>query len=151
MGQGSTFTVHLPLTSAPATSELEPVVPNAPRPGDSRSILVVDDNIDAADTLAEMLRMYGHRVAVAYTPEAGLQTFTKHKLDLAILDIGLPGMNGYELADLMRTSGCNSEVRYVALSGFGQELDKERSASAGFTAHLVKPLAPGALGALANV
>jgi PAS domain S-box-containing protein len=148
LGQGSTFTVHLPLTSEPMASQPEAVVPTAPQSGDRRHVLVVDDNIDAADTLAEVLRVHGHTVTVAYTPETALQTFKKQRVDLAILDIGLPGTSGYELADLMRNSGHNAHVRYIALSGFGQELDKERSTLAGFTAHLVKPLAPEALASL---
>jgi CheY-like chemotaxis protein len=100
----------------------------------------VDDNIDAADTLAEVLRTQGHRVAVAYAPETALQAFSDTTIDFAILDIGLPGMNGYELADQMRKNGNNAGARYVALTGFGQKLDTERSAAAGFTGHLVKPV-----------
>jgi signal transduction histidine kinase len=147
-GKGSVFTVRLPLTMARAAGEAQVVTPEAPPSGAARRVLVVDDNVDAADTLAEMLRPYGHQVAVAYSPEEALQTFMENRIDLAILDIGLPGKNGYELADMMRASGCNAGVRYVALSGFGQRIDQERSAAAGFEAHLVKPLAPGALAAL---
>jgi PAS domain S-box-containing protein len=139
--QGSTFTVRLPFTSAATALSPEQGKPGT-LPGNSsrRNIIVVDDNIDAADTLADMLRAYGHGVTVAYTPETALQKFSGTKIDLAILDIGLPGMNGYELADLMRESGNNTGVCYVALTGFGQQLDKERSASAKFAAHLVKPV-----------
>ena len=140
-GQGSTFTVRLPLTVAAARLAPEEDKAGAPTPSTNRrSIIVVDDNIDAADTLADMLRADGHRVTVAYTPETALQAFSATTIDLAILDIGLPGISGYELADLMRESGCNTEVRYVALTGFGQLLDKERSSSANFAAHLVKPV-----------
>jgi PAS domain S-box-containing protein len=148
VGKGSDFVVQLPLAAAPSAPEPQPGTQDLPRPGARRRILVVDDNVDAADTLAEMLRMHGHTVAVSYTPEAALQAFTENRIDLAILDIGLPGKNGYELADLMRGSGVNPTVRYVALSGFGQALDKERSAAAGFSVHLVKPLAPEALAAI---
>ena len=140
-GQGSTFTVRLPLGVAAARSAPRENKPGAPKAHtDSRSIIVVDDNIDAADTLADMLRAAGHRVTVAYTPETALQAFSATNIDLAILDIGLPGISGYEFADLMRESGCNTEVRYVALTGFGQPPDKERSASSNFAAHLVKPV-----------
>ena len=148
VGKGSAFSVQLPLMAGPSPAAQRAPGPNAPVLRDSRRVLVVDDNVDAADTLAEMLRMYGHQVAVAYSPEAALQAFMEERIDLAILDIGLPGKNGYELADMMRASGCNAGVRFVALSGFGQALDKERSAAAGFEAHLVKPLTPEALGAL---
>jgi PAS domain S-box-containing protein len=141
IGQGSTFIVRLPLTPAPARRELEQSETAAPLLNSiSRSILVVDDNVDAADTLADMLRTYGHSVTVAYTPETALQTFSRLHIDLAILDIGLPSISGYELADLMRESGGNTDMRYVALTGFGQRLDKERSTSAKFAAHLVKPI-----------
>ncbi len=148
MGHGSAFTVRLPLTPAPALVDRRAPQRELLPSGASRKVLVVDDNADAADTLAEMLRMVGHEVWVSYTPEEALLAFTAHRIDLAILDIGLPGMDGYELADLMRASGCNTGVRFVALSGFGQTLDKERSAAAGFEAHLVKPLGPEGLAAL---
>jgi PAS domain S-box-containing protein len=140
-GQGSTFIVRLPLAAAPAGRQ-----PGQSKPAEPllssirRSILVVDDNVDAADTLADMLRTSGHSVTVAYTPETALQTFSRLPVDLAILDIGLPGISGYELADLMRESGGNADVRYVAVTGFGQQLDKERSRAANFAAHLVKPV-----------
>jgi PAS domain S-box-containing protein len=147
-GKGSVFLVQLPLASVRSAPEPQPGTPELPVDRASRRILVVDDNIDAADTLAEMLGLHGHTVAVAYTPETALHTFMENRFDLAILDIGLPGKDGYELADLMRGSGVNASVRYVALSGFGQALDKERSAAAGFSAHLVKPLAPEALAAI---
>lgn len=112
-------------------------------------MIVVDDNVDAADTLADMLRAYGHRVTVAYTPEAALEAFVNAAIDLAVLDIGLPGITGYQLADLMRESGHNSQVRFVALTGFGQQFDRDRSAAAGFTAHLVKPVDPADIIAVA--
>jgi len=140
-GHGSTFIVRLPMTAASAVRNPEHGKPaKAPPNSIRRNILVVDDNIDAADTLVEMLITYGHSVALAYTPEAALQTFLKSPIDLAILDIGLPGMSGYELADLMRKSGCNPDVRYVALTGFGQQSNKEQSISAQFCAHFVKPV-----------
>jgi len=148
-GQGSTFTVRLPLVAAPPVPDREARAPAARlSAGTSSDILVVDDNIDAADTLADTLRSHGHRVAVAYTPETALQAFVRTGFDLAILDIGLPGMNGYELADLMRETGRNAGLRYIALTGFGQQFDKERSAAAGFAAHLVKPVDLGELVAM---
>jgi PAS domain S-box-containing protein len=151
VGRGSTFTVHLPLEAAPAARRQGPIDSAARLPVGPRHVLIVDDNGDAADTLAEVLRSGGHSVAVAYTPEDALLVFAQQRIDLAILDIGLPGISGHELADAMRDTGCNADARYVALSGFGQELDKERSAAAGFAAHLVKPLAPEALGLLLGI
>ena len=144
--QGSKFTVRLPLLASAVAPGAPP--PSADPSGAPQFILVVDDNVDAADTLADLLRMHGHEVTVAYTAEQALQLFAHQHVDCAVLDIGLPGITGHELAQLMRASGSNPQVRYVALSGFGQDVDKERSAAAGFAAHLVKPLAPEALGAL---
>lgn len=139
-GQGSTFTVRLPMASAPESLTTPTLSVQTPDVAQQYHILVVDDNMDAADTLAEILMAVGHRVSVAYTPDNALQVFRNHPVDIAILDIGLPGMTGHELAKLMRDSGLNPHVRYIALSGFGQEVDKERSANAGFEQHLIKPL-----------
>ncbi|MDB5792320.1 MAG: Multi-sensor Hybrid Histidine Kinase [Massilia sp.] len=97
-GQGSTFTVRLPLDLAPASAAPGPFATSPAVTRHSRSILVVDDNVDAADMLADMLRAHGHQVAIAYSPEKALETFARQPIDLAILDSGLPGMNGYELA-----------------------------------------------------
>ncbi|WP_312550318.1 hybrid sensor histidine kinase/response regulator [Massilia sp.] len=150
-GKGSTFTVRLPLTSEAMAPEPATVVSPAPSPRNRQHVLVVDDNIDAADTLAEILRAYGHVVTAVYTPEDALQAFMQQHLDLAILDIGLPGTDGYELADLMRGTRHNASVRYVALTGFGQAIDQQRSAAAGFAAHLVKPLASDSLAILLGI
>jgi signal transduction histidine kinase/CheY-like chemotaxis protein len=139
-GQGSVFTVNLPLVPVPRTYvPSAAILPSSPQPTHQR-ILVVDDNEDAADTLAEALRSYGHTVSVAYTPRSALEIFASQNVDLAILDIGLPEMTGHELATAMRENGRNPGVRYAALTGFGQDADRERSAAAGFVTHLVKPL-----------
>ena len=140
VGKGSTFTVRLPLTSAPGAAQDALPLPGMRHSGKPWRILVVDDNVDAADTLSEGLGACGHEVKTAHTAEAALQIFIQEPLDLAVLDIGLPGISGHELARLMRETGHNLEARFVALSGFGQEGDKERSAAAGFAAHLVKPI-----------
>lgn len=138
-GKGSTFTVLLPLRTP--TVLPTPVVSVSPFSlAVHQRILVVDDNEDAADTLAEALRLYGREVFVAYAPHSALQLFVTQDIDLAILDIGLPEITGHELAKLMRESGRNSNARFAALTGFGQDVDKERSAAAGFVLHLVKPL-----------
>jgi PAS domain S-box-containing protein len=154
-GLGSTFTVRLPLFEGaapapahPAATDMIAIAPAPAAPAGGRHLLVVDDNIDAADTLARMLRIHGHTVSLAYTPETALALFRDTRIDLAILDIGLPGTSGYEVADQMRASGANPAASYIALSGFGQDIDKQRSAAAGFKAHFVKPLAPEALAAL---
>ena len=150
IGQGSTFVVRLPMRGplVPGNDWQRSNLAEAPL---GRRILIVDDNSDAANTLAELLRLHGHQVVTAYAVETAQQIFTDTPLDLAILDIGLPGMSGYQLAELMRRSGRNPDVPFVALSGFGQEIDKERSARAGFAAHFTKPLTPEALDDLVKV
>jgi PAS domain S-box-containing protein len=137
-GKGSTFIVRVPLQTPP--QEQGAVPPPAVRAASAgKRLLLVDDNTDAADSLAELLRLHGHTVEVAYSPEVALELFAEHELDVAILDIGLPGMNGYQLAELMRKIPKNPHIRYLALTGFGQEANKAQSRDANFSAHLVKP------------
>jgi PAS domain S-box-containing protein len=139
--QGSTFIVRLPLPALPVNeSGLPDAVQGSSPDNEKRRVLIVDDNHDAADLLAEMLRVHGHHVSVAYEPETALQAFGQQHIDVAILDLGLPGMSGYELAAAMRSSGRNPAVRIMALTGYGQASDMERSHAAGFTAHWVKPV-----------
>lgn len=141
IGMGSTFKVRLPFASAPAALEAGHSTPSVPlRDTRARSILVVDDNVDAADTLGDMLREHGCTVMVAYSAAAAMEIFSKAHVDLAVLDIGLPDMSGYQLAELMRKSGRHAKMQYIALTGYGQQLDRERSTSASFAAHLVKPV-----------
>jgi DNA-binding response OmpR family regulator len=115
-------------------TELEP----SPQPG--VPVLLVDDNQDAATVLAEMLEQLGYKVRVAYDgPQAlaALETFTPA---LALLDIGLPVMDGYELARRLRAHASGARTRLIALTGYGHESDRARSAQAHFDAHLVKPV-----------
>ncbi|AMO22009.1 hypothetical protein GCM10027034_22890 [Ramlibacter solisilvae] len=133
--QGSTFTVWLPLCEAPAPHE-EVVAPAAAQ-GTGR-VMVVDDNEDAADTCAALLEMSGYVTRVAYTPEGALEVLRDFTPDIAILDIGLPGMSGYELARVLKRSGYAG--RLVALTGYGQASDMAASKAAGFDAHLTKPV-----------
>ena len=105
-----------------------------------KRILVVDDNIDAADTLVMLLKFSGYTVAAAHTAEAGLalaQTFQPHFI---LLDLGLPAMGGYEVARRIRSSPALNGLRMFAVTGYGEEDDKRRSTEAGFEAHLVKPI-----------
>lgn len=105
----------------------------------SHQILVVDDNVDAADMLALILESLGHSVQVAHDGHAALRALDERSFDIAILDIGLPIMDGYELAHRMRSNPTCRSTRLIAHSGYGQPADRERSARAGFDAHLVKP------------
>jgi signal transduction histidine kinase/CheY-like chemotaxis protein len=137
-GQGTCIAVRLPVCEAPEQPQAEP----APEPVERRSgrVLVVDDNEDAADTCATLLQMSGYDVHVAYTPKAALEAMQDFHPDVAILDIGLPGMSGYELARALKNNGYTGKL--AALTGYGQAADMAASRAAGFDAHLTKPVAP---------
>jgi len=150
-GRGSTFTVRLPRVEAReappllAESPTEPAAPAmTPPPRETRihRVLVVDDNRDAADMLAQLLSDDGHAVTVAYDAFQALERATAQSdafFDVCILDIGLPGMDGYELAQRLREEPSTASAQLIALSGYGQAADKARSLANGFDAHLVKP------------
>lgn len=141
-GCGTCMTVALPLCKMPESSrpvELAPTVYGAGR------VLVVDDNLDAADTCATLLEMSGYIVRVAYTPESALEMLGHFRPDVAVLDIGLPGMSGYALAGAMRAAPVGYTGSLVALTGYGQAGDKAASHEAGFDVHLTKPVSPEAL------
>jgi signal transduction histidine kinase/CheY-like chemotaxis protein len=143
-GQGTCVTVRLPVCEAPAVALVPEAAPHALAPaakeqGHAR-VLVVDDNEDAADTCATLLQMSGYDVQVAYTPEAALEIVPQFEPGVAILDIGLPGMNGYELARTLKRLGYKGKL--TALTGYGQAADMAASKAAGFDAHLTKPVTP---------
>ncbi|GAA3958374.1 hybrid sensor histidine kinase/response regulator [Allohahella marinimesophila] len=139
-GKGSTFTVRLPL-EPPAHVEKVPAAANAvPSSTRLQHILVVDDNRDAVDVFADLLGMHGHQVTVAYDPVEALDIFSRQTFDVAILDIALPRMDGYDLAIHIRQLDVNERCTLIALSGYGQTQDKQRSRMAGFIEHLVKPV-----------
>ena len=136
-GRGSVFTVRLPL--APAEPVAAPPAPRKVRAAvDPKRVLVVDDNEDAANLLGEIARMRGHEVAVVHDSASALDMLATFGPQVAVLDIGLPVMDGYQLAELVRSRYPN--CRLIALTGYGQDKDRERSLSAGFAAHLVKPV-----------
>lgn len=140
-GLGSTFTVRLLLAPALLDEVSEPAIPaEANNQGPSRKILIVDDNEDAADLLADVLRDSGHDVRVAYDPAAALVVATSFKPEVALLDVGLPVMDGYELAAQIRKELQGSPTRIFTLTGFGQPGDVEKSAAAGLDGHFVKPV-----------
>jgi signal transduction histidine kinase len=144
IGAGSTFVVELPLQGyafdepgdAPVAppAEAEVVTTDAPR-----RILVVDDNRDAADTLALSLQMLGHEVRTFYDPARALELAQGYAPDLIFMDVGMPGMNGYDLAAHLRRQAWSEDTLMVALTGWGQDEDRRRSSAAGFDHHLVKP------------
>jgi CheY-like chemotaxis protein len=102
-------------------------------------VLVVDDNRDAADSLAMMLALSGHEVTTAHDGEGALQHRDAFDPDVVLLDIGMPGMNGYEVAERLRRQPATREAVIVAITGWGQEKDRERARAAGFDEHFVKP------------
>jgi CheY-like chemotaxis protein len=105
-----------------------------------RRILVVDDNEDAANTLAMILKLEGHEVDTAYSGAQALQRVDDFQPSVVLLDIGLPGLDGYEVADRIRAKHAGRGIQLVAITGYGQEADRLRARSAGFAHHLVKPV-----------
>jgi len=147
-GRGSTFTVRLPAAAQPeAIAHSTPT--HMPSPGlsapASLRLLVVDDNQDAADLLAALLREHGHEVATAYDSAAALQTARAFVPTVAFLDVGLPAMDGYELARRIRQELRSAAPAFVAVTGYGHARDRSRSEHEGFAAHLVKPVEPAAI------
>jgi CheY-like chemotaxis protein len=134
--------VRLPLSSAHAGKSLPP--PSASAPAQSArsnlSILIVDDNVDAREMLAEVLQMQGYETHTAPDAEVALELAQRVKPELALLDIGLPGLDGHELGRRLRALPELEHIQLVALTGYGQASDRERSTRAGFQAHLVKPV-----------
>jgi|GEM_PF-5767966 len=111
------------------------------------TVLVVDDSIDTADSLAELLRLHGHAVMVAYSGESALQSAAARVPDVVFLDILMPDLNGCQVAELIRNrcAACGKRPILVAITGCGTEEDRKRSARAGFDLHLVKPVDPAVL------
>ncbi|WP_373376968.1 PAS domain S-box protein [Cupriavidus nantongensis] len=143
-GLGSTFTVRLPLPAArqsdaspgaalPATGHDKPEL-------QVQRILLVDDNRDAADSLAMLLEMCGHEVTIAYDGSEALHVAPRCRPHIALIDLAMPGMDGFEVVRAMRGVAGTESTRYVALTGFGQPTDRQHTEAAGFDAHLVKPV-----------
>lgn len=141
LGHGSTFEIELPRTARPAATAAEVTTVIA----EPRRVLVVDDNVDAADSLAVLLRAQGHETCVAYNGRDALECAEAFRPDISLIDIGLPGMNGYELAKRLRDTAQLRDQRLIAVSGYGQPEDRELSQRAGFDEHLVKPVELAAL------
>jgi hypothetical protein len=139
-GQGSEFIVRLPGTVAAARPEAPSASAVAEaEPRSSRRVLVVDDNVDAAETLDMLLQALGHKTRVAYDGPEALEAFEEFLPDIVLLDIGLPTLNGYEVAQRLRARH-GSDVRIIAVTGWGQAEDRKKSADVGFDLHLVKPV-----------
>ncbi len=140
LGHGAEFRARLPLTRAQATPAT-PSPPTAP----VRRVLIVDDNHDAAITLEALLRGMGHRTLIARDGEEALERVPGFAPDHVFLDIGMPGLDGYEVARRIRALPLRTQPRIMALTGWGQDDDRERSLAAGFDDHLVKPVSPDQL------
>jgi PAS domain S-box-containing protein len=138
-GRGATFTMWIPGLDAAAAPELAPA-PHAAGETVTRKVLIVDDNRDAADSLAQLVRLFGHLPDVAYDAPAALAMARERRPDVVLCDLGLPGMNGYELARRLHAEF--GPMRLVAVSGYAQEEDRRQSAEAGFERHLAKPPKP---------
>jgi CheY-like chemotaxis protein/two-component sensor histidine kinase len=148
LGKGSEFVVRLPLSTQGVDQDHggEAGWPAAESPSPSGyRLLIVDDNRDAANSLAVLLELQGHEVQVAYSGLAALEMSKTYTPDLVFMDIGMPGMDGYETARRMREQPDLGSVVLTALTGWGQQADRRRTAEAGFDHHLVKPPDPQAL------
>ncbi|HEX2671149.1 MAG TPA: response regulator, partial [Polyangiaceae bacterium] len=135
IGKGCRFEVSLPV-AAPAEVTTEPTTTD--RNSATMRVVLVEDNDDIRELFTEMLQEYGHDVTAAADGPSGLDAVLSVAPDIAFVDVGLPGMDGYELA--RRARGQGSKVRLVALTGYGQKEDKQRAHDAGFDEHLVKPV-----------
>jgi PAS domain S-box-containing protein len=149
-GHGSVFTVTLPLAEPVAAAPRKPGEAATPAERPPARVLVVDDNVDAADAIATLLQFSGYDIEVAHDPQAALEAAARERPDLVLLDIGLPGMTGYEVAQRIRDGDGGRRTKIVALTGYGQEQDNEQAKAAGFSAYLVKPVDADQLTALVN-
>jgi CheY-like chemotaxis protein len=113
-----------------------------------RRVLVADDNEDAGESLAMLLRLDGHEVHVAGDGNSAMTLFDSMNPDVAILDIGMPGLSGYDVANRIRSRESGQHVMLIAVTGWGQDADKARASQAGFDHHFTKPVEPEALSAL---
>jgi len=138
VGRGTTVTVHLPTVQPASAPHREKAPSTAPR----RRILVVDDNEDAANSLAMMLQLEGHDVSTAFSASGALSATEQHNPEVVFLDIGLAKMDGYEVARRLRAQFGSACPCLIALTGYGQPEDRARALTAGFAAHLTKPTDP---------
>ena len=139
VGQGSEFVVRLPVIPPPERQSVLPPTEKAEQPRPSLRVLVVDDNVDTVTTLAMLVRESGYDVRTAYDGSTVLEAALDYRPNVVLLDIGLPGMNGYEVAKQIRQQPALKNSVLVAMTGYGQESDRKSSHDAGFDHHLVKP------------
>jgi CheY-like chemotaxis protein len=140
VGRGSTFTVRLPVSGEISALEAQPASALDSSRVRPRRILVVDDNRDSAESLAMLLSLSGHEVRTANDGLAALDVARAFQPRVVLLDLGMPRLNGYDAARAIRAEPWGSDLVLIALTGWGQEEDKRRTAEAGFNAHLIKPV-----------
>jgi signal transduction histidine kinase len=145
-GKGSEFVVRLPVVLSMVQENQEsPGDEQQPSPAVRRRVLLVDDNVDAAASMALMLEIMGNEVRIAHDGVAGVEAAAEFRPNLILLDIGMPRLNGYEACRRIREQPWGQKAVIVALTGWGQDEDRRRSQEAGFNNHLVKPVEPAAL------
>ena len=144
-GKGSRFTVRLPGASFAASTPAANSEARNGRVATNKRILLADDNRDAAESLAIILRLEGHDVELAHDGHQALQAYAKHKPDVALLDIGMPKANGYDVARQIRSAPDGEGVLLIAITGWAQDSDRAQSRAAGFDHHLTKPIEPETL------
>lgn len=140
VGRGSCFTVRLPLVEPPEDTVADAPAPPPTTSSQPASMIIVDDNVDAAETLAAAMEMLGYSPVIAHNGRDAMRMIAAAPPHAAILDIGLPDMNGYELARKIRGEPWGSKIALVAATGWGQETDKQAARDAGFDLHFTKPL-----------
>jgi signal transduction histidine kinase len=143
IGQGAEFTLRLPTETALAEAIVTPKEP--PSVERSLRILIIEDNRDSAESLKILLELHSHQVAIAATGAAGVEQARTWKPDVVLCDIGLPGMNGYDVAAELRHDSATAGAYLIAVSGHGSEPDQQRCLQAGFDRHMTKPVDPTAL------
>lgn len=139
LGQGSEFTVRLPIAHSAAQQPGKQELATPPQTDHHCRVLVVDDNVDAAQSMAELLKVSGHDVSLAYDGPSALEAATTLRPDVVLLDIGLPGLTGFEVARRIRLQPALAGMVLVALTGYGQEADRQRALESGFNHHVTKP------------
>src|SRR5262245_41926591 len=142
LGQGSEFIVRLPVLRTSGMETDMTSTGTSKQAAQGWRILVVDDNVDAANMMAMMLRLYGHQAETVYSAKSALEMAVEYHPDFVVLDIGLPGMDGYEVARRLRQIPELKDTPLIAATGYGQDADRQRSEEAGFDYHLVKPIDP---------
>jgi CheY-like chemotaxis protein len=143
LGEGSEFVVRLPVAAEPAAPSLKPPLLRGRTAGvapHGLRVLVVDDNVDTADSLTLLVELLNHDVRTAYDGPTALEIAVEYRPNVALLDIGLPGLNGYEVATRIRQQAGLEGIVLVAITGYGQESDRQLAMEAGFDHHLVKPV-----------